>query len=30
MQSAPVVAANGTMFVLAGILLGLKLRYPRR
>jgi len=28
-QSVPVVAANGTTFVLAGVLLGLKLRYPR-
>jgi len=25
----PVIAANGTTFVLAGVLLGLKLRYPR-
>ena len=30
MRSVPVIAANGTTLVLAGILLGLKLRYPRR
>ena len=28
-RSVPVIAANGTTFVLAGVLLGLKLRYPR-